>query len=268
MGKRNPNGYGCVTCLKGNRSRPWVVKITVYDDEGNSRQTPVGYAATEAEANILLAQYNNNPWDIQRETITLVTLYNRWSEIKAPKLSDSSRRALKSAFKHCSKYYGVKYRSLRAYQMQDTIDNCGCGYSTQGAIKTLWWHLDRFAFEMNIIDKMYSQLTTAEPIPDTTRQPFTVQEIEALWQHSDDAWVQTALIFLYTGFRLNELLLMTLDRVNLEEWTLTGGIKTRNGKDRIVPIHPRIRPFIQGRCECNCKYLFEGDSGEISTSEY
>ena len=47
MGKRNPNGYGCVTKLKGNRSRPWVVKVTRYDEEGNGKQIPVGYAKTE-----------------------------------------------------------------------------------------------------------------------------------------------------------------------------------------------------------------------------
>lgn len=46
-GKRNPNGYGCVTKLKGNRSRPWVVKVTVYDDQGGSKQVPVGYAESE-----------------------------------------------------------------------------------------------------------------------------------------------------------------------------------------------------------------------------
>ena len=44
MSKRNPNGYGCVTKLSGKRSRPYVVKVTVYDAEGNAKQAPVGYA--------------------------------------------------------------------------------------------------------------------------------------------------------------------------------------------------------------------------------
>ena len=138
MGRRNPNGYGCVTKLSGNRSRPWCVKVTIYDEEGHARQVPVGYAETEEKGNILLAQYNNNPWNIDREKVTLIVLYQRWSKIKLPKLGVSLQSSLKSAFKHCSKYYGVKYRSLRAYQMQDCIDNCGYGYSTQGAIKNLW----------------------------------------------------------------------------------------------------------------------------------
>ena len=218
MGRRNPNGYGCVTKLSGHRSRPWMVKVTVYDQEGKAKQTPVGYAATEAEAKILLAQYNNNPWDIHRETVTLVMLYNRWLEVKAPKLSDSNRSGLKSAFNHLAKYYGMKYRSIKSFHMQDAIDSCGKGYSTQATIKNLWGHLDRFAFELNIIERMYSQLTTAPPIPDTNRQPFTLEEIDILWKDSKDEWTQTVLIFLYTGFRLNELLIMKKDQVNLKEW--------------------------------------------------
>ena len=71
MGKRNPNGYGCVTKLSGNRSRPWCVKVTIYDEEGHAKQVPVGYAETEEKGNILLAQYNNNPWNIDREKVTL-----------------------------------------------------------------------------------------------------------------------------------------------------------------------------------------------------
>lgn len=76
MGKRNPNGYGCVTRLSGNRLRPWVVKVTIYDEEGRGRQVPVDYAETEEQGNILLAQYNNNPWNIDRNKVTLVELFN------------------------------------------------------------------------------------------------------------------------------------------------------------------------------------------------
>ena len=180
MGRRNPNGYGCVTKLSGNRSRPWVVKVTTSDEYGRSHQTPVGYAETKEAAMILLAQYNNNPWDVDRERVTLAILFQRWSAIKLPKLSKSSQGSLKSAYKHCSKYYGAKYRSIKSYQMQECIDNCGHGYSTQGAIKALWGHLDKFAFECDIIEKMYSQLTTADPIPETKRTPFTEKQIEEL----------------------------------------------------------------------------------------
>ena len=64
-------------------------------------------------------------------------LYQRWLEIKAPQLGMSLQASLKAAFKHCTKYYGVKYRNLKAYQMQDCIGHCTKGYSTQNCIKNL-----------------------------------------------------------------------------------------------------------------------------------
>ena len=45
---------------------------------------------------------------------------------------------------------------IRLYDARLYCDNCGKGYSTQGSIKTLWLHLDRFAFELDVIQKMYS----------------------------------------------------------------------------------------------------------------
>lgn len=268
MGKRNPNGYGCVTKLSGNRSRPYVVKVTMYDEEGHAKQVPVDYAETEEQANIILAQYNNNPWNIDRKKVTLAELYKRWEKMKLPKLGNSNQISLRAAYKHCIKYYGVKYRNLKSYQMQDCIDNCGCGYSTQGAIKNLWGHLDRFAFELDIIDKMYSQLITAPPIPETSRIPFTDQQIANLWKIKDEPWVDTVLIYLYTGFRLTELLYMKTEQVNMKEKYFQNGVKSAAGKGRIVPIHPRIEPFVKAMVDQGNTYLISYNGKKISQTQY
>lgn len=266
--RRNPNRYGSITKLSGSRSRPWMIRVTVFDEDGFGRQVPIDYAKTEEEARIILAQYNDNPWAIDRNQVTLAELYRRWEEIKMPKLGATNQRCLKSAYRHLRKYYGMKYRLIRAYHMQDCIDNCGHGYSTQAIIKTLWGHLDSFAFECDIIGKMYSQLTTSAPTPETSRLPFTVEQINALWAIQTEPWVDTVLIYIYTGFRLMELLTMKTTQVDLEQKTLRGGIKTAAGKDRLVPIHPRILPLIQERMRNNDAYLFQIDGYEISSYRY
>lgn len=268
MGKRNPNGYGCVTRLSGRRSRPWVVKVTIYDAQGNAKQVPIDYAETEEQANIILAQYNNNPWNIDRNKVTLIELYRRWSEVKLPKLGSSLQASLKAAFRHCSRCYGMKYRSIRAYHMQDCIDSCGRGYSTQGAIKNLWGHLDQFAFECDIIEKMYSAITTAPPAPETNRQPFTAQQVEALWAIQDEPWVDTVLIYIYTGFRLQELLGMKTGQVDMEGKFFQGGMKSAAGKGRIVPIHPRIEPFVRELVGQGNEYLLTFQGKRISKRNY
>lgn len=269
MGKRNPNGYGCVTKLNGNRSKPWIVKVTVYDEEGHGRQTPIGYAETEEQANIMLAQYNNNPWNIDRNKVTLVELYNRWAKIKLPRLGTALQRSLRASFKYCKKYYGMKYRSIRAYHMQACIDECPKSYASQASIKNLWGHLDRFAFECDIIDKMYSTLITSPPAPaETSRTPFTDAHINALWKIKDEPWVDTVLIYIYTGFRLNELLGMKTEQVNMKEKYFQGGLKSDAGKTRIVPIHPRIEPLVKRFYEQNNTYLICEQGAKLSGGHY
>ena len=131
--------------------------------------------------------------------------------------------------------------------MQETIDGCGKGYSTQAAIKNLWSHLDRFALEMDIINRCFSELLTSDPIPPTSRLPFTNDEIKTVWEHQSDPWVDTVLILLYSGWRISEFLNLKPEDIDLKEGTMKGGTKTKAGKNRIVPIHPKIRPLIERR---------------------
>lgn len=261
---KNPNGYGTVTKLSGNRRKPWIVKEGI-----SGRQKPIGYTATKEEGMILLAQYNNDPWDIEADKITLQELFDLWEEKRAVKLGTSNRSSLKSAYKHCSKLGKVKYKQIKSYQMQDCIDSCGCGYSTQGAIKNLWGHLDRFALELDIISKRCSDLLTSDPIPETTKEIFTDEEVSRLWENQNFPWVDSILFFLYTGFRISEMIDLRTETVNLQEWTLTEGTKTAAGKNRLIPIHSKIQSIVQKRFEqSKSGYLFEYNGKKLNQTQY
>ena len=266
---KNPNGYGTVVKLSGNRRKPYAVRKTVgFNEKGHPIYLPIGYAETREEGMEMLALYNHDPWNIDRDKVTLQMLYDRWKEVKSSNVGEGTKRSLQSAYKHCSKYYDVVYRKLRSFDMQDCIDNCGCQYSTQWAIKNLFGHLDKFAFEIDIIEKMYSQITTAEPVPDTKKTPFSDEEIEKVYENKDNEWVETVLLYLFSGFRLNELLSMELSKINLEDGTFNGGSKTESGKDRIVPIHSIIYSIVEKRVKNNKKYLIEYEGKKLSKSQY
>ena len=121
---RLPNKYGSISKLSGKRRRPYVVRKA--DDNGE--YNIIGYAATREEGLAMLAAYNANPWDIDRAKITLQELFDLWQEKKAPRLGESNRNSLKSAYKHCSSLKNLPFKQIKAYQMQDCIDNCGKGY--------------------------------------------------------------------------------------------------------------------------------------------
>lgn len=194
---KNPNGYGSVVKLSGNRRNPFAVrKTTGWNEKGHPIYETIGYYPTREAGMIALAEYNKSPWDIDAEKVTLDAIFEQWSEKKLPKMGKSTQGSLKSAFKHTKSMWNMKYKEIKSFHMQDVIDNCGCGYSTQWAIKNLFGHLDKFALEIDVINKSYAQLTTAEPIPETTKQPFTDKEVKAVWKIKDQEWVDSVLVFL------------------------------------------------------------------------
>ena len=238
-----PNNYGSISKLSGTRRHPYIVRKSV----PGGKPMILGYVATREEGLALLAQFNANPWDVNRAGITLDELFRLWREQRMPKLGKSNQACLSSAYKHCESLSGMQYREIKAFQMQGCIDGCGKGASTQSAIKNLWTHLDRFALELDIITRQYSGLLTAADKPPTTRVPFTPEEVSRLWEHQSEPWVDTALILLYSGWRISELLALAPDDIDLAAGTMKGGTKTAAGKNRIVPIHSRIRPFVEAR---------------------
>lgn len=245
---RLPNGYGTVAKLSGTRRRPYIIKKTVgWKENGQPIFDIIGYAETREEGLEVLARYNNDPWDVDKAKITLDELFKLWQEKKAPKLGQGNRSCLTSAYKHCSSLGKQQYKAIKAFQMQETIDNCGKGYSTQAIIKNLWSHLDKFALELDIITRCYSDLLTSAPVPPTTRQAFTKEEIKTIWEHQSEPWVDTVLIFLYSGWRISELLALRPEDIDLQTGTMQGGTKTKAGKNRIVPIHSKILPMVERR---------------------
>lgn len=266
---KHPNGYGTCAKLSGNRRNPFVVrKTTGWDDRGYPIYLTVGYYPTREAGLIALAQYNNDPYDVDATKLTLEALFEKWSERAFLKMSKSSAGSLKSAFKHCRPLYAMKYRDIKSFHIQDCIDNCGKGYSTQWAIKNLWGHLDKFALEMDVINKGYATLTTAAPIPETSKVPFTDEEVTALWAVSSEPWIDSVLVFLYSGWRISELLGLTREDVDLTAGTMKGGVKTKAGKGRIVPIHSKVFELVKRRYDEGGKYLFQHNGKAVSNAQY
>ena len=266
---KHPNGYGSVVKLSGNRRNPFTVRKTLgWNGKGHPVYKTIGYYPTREEALIALAEYNRCPYDVDIQKTTLSDLFKLWIEKKLHKLGKSNQSRLKTGFKHCSVLHNMKYREIKAYHMQEIIDDCGRGYSTQSAIKNLFYHLDRFAMELDLIDRPYSGLTTTESASETVKQPFTADEIRRLWAMCEEPWVDSVLVFLYTGFRISELLDVQTSNVDLAVGVIKGGTKTENGKNRLVPIHSKIEKFIRRRVAESGEYLFSCNGRKIATAQY
>lgn len=82
-----------------------------------------------------------------------------------------------------------------------------------------------------------------------------------------DPIVEMIVVMIYTGMRISELTSLTKFDVNIKEMLITGGVKTDAGRDRTIPIHPRIQPVfsrLYSTCE---KHIFEQESS-IGNKKY
>lgn len=105
----------------------------------------------------------------------------------------------------------------------------------------------------DIIDTNYGELLSLKTDEEKVqRRNFTEEEIGKLFvaAHQDEdpklrLGALLILIYVYTGFRANELLRLPRANVDLENHLMRGGSKTKAGKNRPIPIHERIYPFIE-----------------------
>lgn len=112
-----------------------------------------------------------------------------------------------------------------------------------------------YALEYEIVDKNYAR--TFDISSDILKEqesmrrahiPFTEVEMEKLWNNVDAVnYVDILLIQCYTGWRPQELRLIRIENVDLEKRIMTGGIKTKAGTNRVVPIHSKIFNLVERR---------------------
>lgn len=273
-----PNGYGSVTKLSGNRRKPYLARVTlgwITDGEtGKSTQNrvPIGTFKTKKEALQALAEYGANPYDIKDNNMTLAELYQRWTAAYFPTLeSDSSSRTIVAAWRYCHVIQNMRVKDLRArhikgimedgYIIQSRGKNAGAkvpaSAGTKARIKSMFNLMLDYALEYEIVDKNYAR--TFDLSNDIIREKeaatrghinFTDSELKSLWNNVCKLrFVDWILIQCYMGWRPQELGLLEIENVDLEKWTITGGMKTKAGKRRTVPIHPRIKELVQKNYE-------------------
>lgn len=254
---RNPNGFGSVVKLSGNRRKPFAVRKTVgYNENGSPVYTYLGYFASRKDALLALSEYNFNPYDLNRSKFTLQELYDEWSDLILPKFQKSLQRSLIAAYGHCSELADMPYRNIKRIHMQECIDKCGLSASSQFNIRNLFVKLDEYAFEMDIINKMYSPLLTVTPTATKDKhKTFTNDEIKKLWEQEAD--FPEVLFMLYTGMRISEA--ATLPTSCIKDGLITYGMKTKAGKDRIIPIHPAIKHIVDARMNNELLFGFGND---------
>lgn len=259
---RLPNGFGSIVHLSGNRRNPYMARppVTDYRDNG-SPITPkaIGYYPDWHSAYAALLEYRKNPYDLDTSRITFADVYERMiAERKkaAQPFSKSSFNWYQAAFKNSAALHKMRFADIRLSHMQGVLDSCPLKHGSLDAIRNLFRQMYKYALKYDLAAKNYSEfLEIHKPDDDEHGIPFSPDEISRLWELSDNVVIQKTLIMIYSGWRIAEAFTL---RADFDQMIFQGGVKTRAGKNRIVPIHPAIRNMAEA--------LYSPDKGILGCS--
>lgn len=269
---RLPNGYGTVYKLSGKRRKPYIARITIgweYDEKTEKKKQivkTIGYFRTKKEGLQALAEYNNNPYDLTMSDCTFSEMYEKWSAEAYSTGTKSKANNYKAAYNRCTPIYDLKITELRPPVLQNLLDNIpNPSYDKVSRVKKLLNQIFKYC-----IQKDYLQYNCAEALEvkikanREEKTPFSTAEIKYLWDNLNQSeYIKTILMLIYSGVRINELLNLKLEDINLKEhYFYVRKSKTDSGV-RIVPIADRVFPFYKEFAKkSKCEYLINNVHGE------
>ena len=234
-------GYGTVYKKSGNRRKPYVAMVTkafvIQNGKAVQKRSAIGYYTTRKEAEIALANYNQNPYDTD---ITFAEVYKRWSKQKYPSLSDGAVENYEYAYKYLEPLHDKLFSKIRTTELVYAILNSNKSDVKKSHMKTLLNQMYKYALKYDLVQlNLAERFSIGQPKAKIERKPFTDDEIKKLWKMKTDE-SKVALIMLYTGMRLSEVYYCNVD---MDSWLINGGLKTEAGRDRIIPIRKKIKPL-------------------------
>ena len=273
---KNPSGYGSVVNLGKRRNKPYAVRITT-----GRHKSPKGrwvytykyleYFEKSKDAHTYLANYNvGNPVKKHVSLIkepTFKEVYEEFIVFKESLKNPPAKNTFsswKTAFSHCKTLWDMKYKNIRTSDFQEIADTLKSkSYSSVSGVTKFLNNLFEYAEKYEYAEKNYSILATWEytEVEEEAHTPFTESEIEKIRSHNSEESM-LLLILIYTRMRIMELLSMELKNVYLDEKYMVGGSKTGAGKNRIIPIHSCIYPYIKHFYNSGNRYLVENLHGK------
>ena len=283
---RNPNGYGTIKRLSGNRRKPFGVFITtgikqaervdlsplkallspeLFDQvekevrekekiKYKQEQKAIGYYATKKEAMIALAEYNKRPFDVSYSNMTFAEAFEVVFRTHAEGLAESSVHSYLMGFQKCDDIKDMKLRDIRVKNLQDAVDSISNqSKSSQLNLIKVFHMVYGYAVSNDIVDKDYSKYVKAtSKVKPKGKTPFSRDDIKKMWD--DPEYYAPVLILIYTGMRVSEYLALTDQDIDLNRRIIeVHGTKTASAERR-VPIHKDIIPLFEYETGIGKKY--------------
>ena len=264
-GRTRPNGTGTAY----RRGKTWTACVTIgwkmNGDKSQAIRKTKGGFPTKRAALEYCQQLKAAPRQTPLQTLQAV--YEAWLPVHEQRVSHSTINCYKAAWRHFSALYYYLIKDIDVDMWQECLDTCGCAKRTRENMKALCGLLYKYAIPRHQADMNLAEYLHTGENNKTTRPAFTPEQVELIRQQIDiTPYADYVYVLIYTGFRPTELFSFTKD--SYQDGVLYGGIKTEAGKNRAVPVSPKIQAIIDEQVGKADKFLFPRDNGEQMTVNY
>lgn len=287
---KRENGTGSVYKRSDLNARPWVAVTPLTK---MAQPQIIGYYKTAQAAKDALDEFRRNP--TTKLNITVKELYEEWKPLGYKDKSKQLQGSYNAAWNKLTDIYNIKFRELRTGQMQRIVDGLQKerpkldkdgnavvkdgkpqmlnpqSYSALHDIKVLLGLMYKYAMENDIVNKNYAEFLVLPKNTGVVKETFTDLEVKQIEQAVDKVPYADCVLFMcYTGLRITEFL--TLNKMSVHKvddgYSIIGGIKTEAGKNRVVPIHPKIKPILESWLLKDGETIFCKNDGKPYNTKY
>lgn len=272
MAKRE-NGGGTIRRVKGANGVKYYAyapaRYEYIDGERKCIREPLGAFWKKSDAKNALEEfiqapsmkYNYSPTQIFEEwsriaysDITRATRDNynaAWSQIKAAwgkRVDEPIRERTTAEIREIYDYWMEEHEVVRKLKDKTYTAKAGpLSKSSMSKIKVLLVQMYKYCMANNIVPQNYAELVRIPKDAHAgTQRAFTDLEFAVLEKnYMNIPGGDACYVLCYTGWRVTEFCNLTRFSYDPKEKVLRGGLKTDAGKNRVVPLHPKIVPIVE-----------------------
>lgn len=244
---KRANGDGTVIKLQGNRRRPWAIRRVVgWKENGHPIIKYQGYYRTKREADAALNEYNRDPYTISKKTFGDV--YKEWYALREREKAEGTLKGYRVCFNHLSDIHDMRIQDIDVDMLQRIYDKAEISPITLRKTMQLVNMIFDYAIKRKILPRNSIFVNKGVLVPSKPqkrkqhRTALTRDEINLLWENTDDEYAKIALVYIYTGLRFSELKDLTPDCCH-DDYIEIKQAKTAAGV-RIVPLCDKVKSLL------------------------
>ena len=246
--KKRGNGQGTVYKLKNGS---YIATVTVgykLDEEGKRhRLTRSKVFKRKSDAVAALPEMKGQPKRERRKAVTFRQLYEAW--LPTHRAGKSTIDCYKAAWRYLSGIADLPIAEIDVDDLQECLDECPKGRRTKENMRAVVGLVYKYGIPRHVIPENLNlaSFLSVDGEGAAHRPSFTDVEIEKIKKACGKIpQADIVYIMIYLGFRPSEFLSLRVEDYHEDEkgGFFVAGAKTEAGKGRIVPVSPKIRPFL------------------------